>query len=104
MRAHPANYFNGTAPFNVTGAINTCVFQTGDSNESVCTLVNGTDRDSYLWCVVYPLKHTFEVDLRVSVDFRFDELHPSEQADRHVAREIANIIQTKGSRWVTWLS
>ncbi|KXN88513.1 hypothetical protein AN958_07282 [Leucoagaricus sp. SymC.cos] len=83
MHAHPANYFNGTAPFNVTGAVNTCVFQVGNSNDSVCTLVNGTDRDSYLW---------------------FNELHPSEQADRNVAREIANIIQVKGSKWVTWLS
>ncbi|KAF9450392.1 carbohydrate esterase family 16 protein [Macrolepiota fuliginosa MF-IS2] len=83
MHNNPANYFNGTAPFNVTGAVTTCVFQLGDSDESVCTVVNGTDRDSYLW---------------------FNELHPSEQSDRHVAREIANIIQGIGSRWVSWLS
>lgn len=52
MYANPENYFNGTAPFNVTGAVTTCVFKFGDSNESVCTVVNGTDRDSYLWCVL----------------------------------------------------
>jgi len=83
MHARPAVYLNGTAPLNITGAVNTCVFQVGDSNESVCTLVNGSDRDSYLW---------------------FDELHPSEQADRIVAREVANVIEGKGSRWVSWLS
>jgi len=83
MHNNPANYFNGTAPFNVTGAVTSCVFQLGESDESVCTVVNGTDRDSYLW---------------------FNELHPSEQSDRHVAREIANVIQGIGSRWVSWLS
>ncbi|KAF9450383.1 carbohydrate esterase family 16 protein [Macrolepiota fuliginosa MF-IS2] len=83
MYAHPADYLNGTAALNVTGSIDSCIYQTGDSDESVCTMVNGTDRDSYLW---------------------YDELHPSEQADRHVAREIANVILGKGSRWVSWLS
>jgi hypothetical protein len=105
MFAHPASYLNGTAPsFNVTGTVNTCVFQLGDSDESVCTLVNGTDRDSYLWWV--PLRHHGVIETRAedSGMRRFNELHPSEQADRVVAGEIANIIETKGSRWVDWLS
>ncbi len=105
MHAHPANYFNGTAPLNVTGAVNTCVFQVGDSDENVCTLINGSDRDSYLWCVLVMLSGliNFNTEGGHGTD-RFDELHPSEQADRNVAREIANIIEGKGSRWVTWLS
>ncbi|KAL9709582.1 hypothetical protein Ac2012v2_007321 [Leucoagaricus gongylophorus] len=84
MYANPENYLNGTASsFNVTGCIDSCIYQVGLSDESVCTIVNGTDRDSYLW---------------------YDELHPSEQADRQVAREIANIFEGEGSRWVSWLS
>ncbi|KAJ3572023.1 hypothetical protein NP233_g3364 [Leucocoprinus birnbaumii] len=83
MYTNPAAWLNGTAPaFNVTGCVDSCIYQI-DSTESVCTMVNGTDRDSYLW---------------------YDELHPSEQADRHVAREIANIFEGTGSKFVTWLS
>ncbi|KXN92856.1 Vacuolar basic amino acid transporter 1, partial [Leucoagaricus sp. SymC.cos] len=68
MHAHPTNYLNGTAPFNVTGAVNTCVFQVGDSNDSVCTLVNGTDRDSYLcgimtFSIMFYLPQFFQVAL-----------------------------------------
>ncbi|KAG6867215.1 hypothetical protein C0993_005591 [Termitomyces sp. T159_Od127] len=83
MFAHPAQYLNGTAPLNVTGAISSCVFELNGST-GVCTTVNDSKaRDSYLW---------------------FDELHPSEQADRVVAREIADVIEGKESRWTTWLS
>lgn len=35
---------------------------------------------------------------------RFDELHPSEQSDRIVAREIANEIIGIGSKYATWFS
>jgi hypothetical protein len=38
------------------------------------------------------------------VTTRFDELHPSEHADRIVAREIAAVIKGQGSRWAMWLS
>ncbi|KAF5336309.1 hypothetical protein D9758_014472 [Tetrapyrgos nigripes] len=84
MFDHPENFLNGTAPaFNVTGCINSCVFELNVPDSGVCTVVNGTDRDSYLW---------------------FDELHPSEQADRIVAREIAKVFEGKESQWATWLS
>ncbi|TCD62319.1 hypothetical protein EIP91_007059 [Steccherinum ochraceum] len=87
MLAHPQEYLNGTAPFNITGAVNSCVFPEGadQSNTSlaVCTLATGTDVDSFLW---------------------FDELHPSEQADRVVAREVAAAIHRKSGRWATWFS
>lgn len=36
--------------------------------------------------------------------FRFDELHPSEQTDRVVAREVAAAIRRKSSKWTTWFS
>lgn len=36
--------------------------------------------------------------------YRWDELHASEQADRHIAREVSNVIQGIGSQWVNWLS
>ncbi|RDB29885.1 Acetylesterase [Hypsizygus marmoreus] len=82
MFQHPSSYLNGTAPVNVTGAIESCVFElNGDTG--TCTTVTGAARDSFLW---------------------FDELHPSEQADRIVAREVAAVIQGRKNRWTTWLS
>lgn len=51
MYANPGSYLNGTAPYNVTGAIDTCVFEIGASSPSSCAMVEGDDRDSYLWYV-----------------------------------------------------
>ncbi|KAJ7020161.1 hypothetical protein C8F04DRAFT_1145281 [Mycena alexandri] len=82
MFDHPARYLNGTAPLNVTGAWDACVSPLGGGTLT-CTIANGTDRDSFLWA---------------------DELHPSEQADRIVAREIALTLEGKKSQWATWLS
>ncbi|KAF9560331.1 hypothetical protein CPC08DRAFT_818293 [Agrocybe pediades] len=85
MFANPSLYLNGTAPLNVTGAVQACVFELNESTSDTgsCTIAHGTDRDSFLW---------------------FDELHPSEQADRIVAREIAQVIEGKKNKWTTWLS
>ncbi|PPQ64113.1 hypothetical protein CVT24_008724 [Panaeolus cyanescens] len=85
MFAHPERYLNGTAPLNVNGAVQTCVFELNESTSDTgnCTIAQGTDRDSFLW---------------------FDELHPSEQADRIVAREIAQVIEGKPNQWTRWLS
>jgi len=84
MFNRPAVYFNGTAPLNVTGSVNACVFPfQGQPGNPVCTVAQGTDRDSFLW---------------------FDELHPSEQANRIVAREISLIIQGRSNQWATWIS
>ncbi|KAI0036066.1 GDSL lipase/acylhydrolase [Vararia minispora EC-137] len=81
---NPAEYLNGTAPFNTTGCVNSCIFPLGNGSAApVCTVAKGSDRDSFVW---------------------FDELHPSEQADRVVAREIANILEGIGSKWATWFS
>ncbi|KAF5380716.1 hypothetical protein D9757_007054 [Collybiopsis confluens] len=83
MFTNPANYLNGTAPLNVTGCINSCVFQVGGTVGDCTEVGSLSDRDSYLW---------------------FDELHPSEQADRIVAREMATVMEGKTSQWATWLS
>ncbi|THH26384.1 hypothetical protein EUX98_g7799 [Antrodiella citrinella] len=87
MLAHPQLYLNGTAPLNITGAVRSCVFPEGadpsDTNLAACTIATGTDVDSFLW---------------------FDELHPSEQADRVVAREVAAGILRESGRWTTWFS
>lgn len=64
MYNNPSAYLNGTAPPNVTGWINQC-----NLNGTVCSARNSPD--SYLW---------------------YDELHPSEQADRNVAKEFVNVI------------
>jgi phospholipase/lecithinase/hemolysin len=72
---NPASYLNGTAPLNVTGVIDNCDVE-GDN----CVLVNGTDRDSYAW---------------------FDELHPSEQTSRVVAREFVGVLGG-GSKWAKY--
>ncbi|KAK7685016.1 hypothetical protein QCA50_011851 [Cerrena zonata] len=85
MIAHPQLYLNGTVPLNVTGASHSCVFELNESTSSggVCTDNVGPAADSFLW---------------------FDELHPSEQADRVVAREVAATIRRESSKWATWLS
>ncbi|CAL1698361.1 unnamed protein product [Somion occarium] len=82
--AHPMNYLNGTAPLNVTGAAHACVFELNESTSQtgVCTDAVGPAADSFL----------------------FDELHPSEQTDRVVAREVAAAIRRKSSKWTTWFS
>ena len=35
---------------------------------------------------------------------RYDELHPSVQAERVVAKEISDVIHRRSERWITWLS
>ncbi|KAF6752808.1 GDSL lipase/acylhydrolase [Ephemerocybe angulata] len=84
MYSNPGSYLNGTAPVNVTGAIDTCYYEVGATSPRSCVKVEGDEnRDSYLW---------------------YDELHPSEQADRIVAREIAEVIEGKENRWTSWIS
>ncbi|KAF8066945.1 GDSL lipase/esterase [Lyophyllum atratum] len=85
MFENPAKYLNGTAPLNVTHPTKSCVFElNGSPSTAVCTTVKGdANKDSYLWG---------------------DELHPGEQADRIVAREVAKVIRGEKSRWSTWLS
>lgn len=34
---------------------------------------------------------------------RYDEVHPSEQSDRVVAREIANAITRNSTDYITWI-
>ncbi|KAG7442030.1 carbohydrate esterase family 16 protein [Guyanagaster necrorhizus] len=81
---NPAMYLNGTAPLNVTGAVVSCVYpEEGETGSVQCTTVFGTDRDSYLW---------------------YDELHPSEQADRIVAKQIAQVARGDENKWTTWIS
>ncbi|KAI6044598.1 carbohydrate esterase family 16 protein [Pisolithus marmoratus] len=65
--------------------INACVFQPNESttDPGACTVVEGPAKDGYLW---------------------WDELHPSEQADRIVAREITAVMKGEHSKWTTWLS
>ncbi|KAG1838391.1 carbohydrate esterase family 16 protein [Suillus subalutaceus] len=83
MYNNPENYFNGTAPYNVTGCIHSCVYTVDSTAEPACTITNGTDADSFLW---------------------YDELHPSQQSDRIVAREITAVMQGEYNQWTTWLS
>ncbi|KIJ32821.1 carbohydrate esterase family 16 protein [Sphaerobolus stellatus SS14] len=79
--AHPNLYLNGTVAQNTTGASNACVFQLNEStNDSGdCTVVTGSAADSYIW---------------------FDELHPTVQGQRIVAREIVKAVQGTSNRWL----
>lgn len=81
---HPDQYLNGTAPLNVVSGIADCEHEpTGGPVGGKCPEpVRGTDRDSYLW---------------------YDELHPSEQADRIVARKMAEALKGD-TKWATWIS
>jgi phospholipase/lecithinase/hemolysin len=83
MHDNPSLYLNGTAPLNVTGSIVSCILQVNESTSDpgdCAPQPQGSARDSYLF---------------------FDEIHPSEQADRIVAREIAKVINGTSERWLT---
>jgi hypothetical protein len=67
----PSIYLNGTVPLNVTGYAAECP-------TSVCTSKSAWD--SYMW---------------------YDELHPSEQTDRIIAREFLGVLKG-GSKWATY--
>ncbi|KAL4063415.1 carbohydrate esterase family 16 protein [Scleroderma yunnanense] len=95
MYANPGAYLNGTAAnpaesgppvYNVTGCTKACVLQLNESvlDPGTCTIVKDeVQKDAYLW---------------------YDELHPSEQADRIVAREITALMKGQYTKWATWLS
>ncbi|KAF2278818.1 uncharacterized protein EI97DRAFT_413696 [Westerdykella ornata] len=73
MYRNPKKYLNGTAEPNVTGVVNKC-----DVQGKNCVLAKSPD--SFLW---------------------FDELHPSEQASRVVAREFVGVLKG-GSKWAKY--
>jgi hypothetical protein len=73
MWHQPSLYFNGTAPLNVTGSIYGCAISNCAASGS---------RDSFMW---------------------YDDLHPSEQSDRIVAREFVNVVRGT-SNWTTYWS
>ncbi|EME79691.1 carbohydrate esterase family 16 protein [Pseudocercospora fijiensis CIRAD86] len=68
---NPAAYLNGTAPLNVTGYVNSHCNATGQD------CMPDPNPDSFLW---------------------YDALHPSEQADRIIAREFVDVVNG-GGRW-----
>lgn len=75
IHSNPADYLNGTAPLDVDGFVNRCNSTGGDC-------VRNDSPDSFLW---------------------YDELHPSEQAERVVAREFVGVVQG-GSEWAAYWS
>lgn len=79
MYNNPAKYLVGPN-YNVTGAAHACQYPPGNST-LVCVTQPEEVLDSYLW---------------------WDELHPSVQANRVVARQILSILQGKGSPLVQW--
>ncbi|KAI0340169.1 hypothetical protein BDW22DRAFT_445718 [Trametopsis cervina] len=74
---HPQKYLNGTAPFNVTGCVHSCPVGVD------CTTAEGTERDSFMW---------------------YDEVHPSEQTHRVIAKILSDAITRKSEQWINWLS
>lgn len=72
---NPSQYLNGTAPLDVTGYVHHCNTTGGDC-------ATRPSPDSYMW---------------------YDELHPSEQTDRVIAREFVNVVEGS-SQWATYWS
>jgi hypothetical protein len=70
---NPSTYLNGTTPLNVTSSVVQC-FRDGQCTRS-------SSPDSYLW---------------------FDDLHPSEQADRVVAKEFLNVVSGESKFATYW--
>ncbi|KAK3115103.1 hypothetical protein LTR53_005880 [Teratosphaeriaceae sp. CCFEE 6253] len=73
---NPAAYLNGTAPLNVTSTVNQCNVTGGDC-------VASTSPDSFLW---------------------YDELHPSEQTERVVARTFVDVVKGVSGYATYWSS
>lgn len=71
----PSQYLNGTAPLSATGYVHHCNTTGGD-----CT--TNKSPDSYMW---------------------YDELHPSEQTERVIAKEFVNVVEGS-SQWATYWS
>lgn len=74
MWNNPADYLNGTAPLNVTGFVKAC-------ENTTCS--ERSDWDSFLW---------------------YDELHPSEQTDRVVAKEFLDVVKGKSRFAEYWFN
>jgi hypothetical protein len=69
----PSLYLNGTTPLNVTGSIYGC---------AISSCPGLSSRDSFMW---------------------YDDLHPSEQTDRVIAREFVNVVNGVSS-WTKYYS
>ncbi|KAG8688068.1 hypothetical protein FRC11_006115 [Ceratobasidium sp. 423] len=76
---NPAKYLVGPG-YNVTDVVNACKFPYNNGT-LVCNTQPESKRDAYLW---------------------WDELHPSEQANRVVARHILNVLKGGNDQWVSW--
>jgi phospholipase/lecithinase/hemolysin len=81
MYRHPERYFNGTMPANVTSPEQTCVPNASGVGSTCVKMYNGTSSDSFLW---------------------FDELHPSTQTDRNVARTFLDVLNGKSTYAEYW--
>lgn len=51
MFDNPARYLNGTAPLNITGSVDACVYPLGGGTPN-CTVATGTAKDSFLWWAI----------------------------------------------------
>jgi phospholipase/lecithinase/hemolysin len=74
---HPKEYLNGTAPLNVTGYINHCAL-----NGTDCARTDNNNPDAFMW---------------------YDELHPSEQTWRMIAKSFVQVIKGHG-KWTRYYS
>ena len=70
---NPSEYLNGSAPLNVTGYVNHCNTTGGDCKAN-------KHPDSFMW---------------------FDELHPSQQTERVIARNFLDVVKG-ASKWATY--
>ncbi|KAG9099672.1 hypothetical protein FS749_000676 [Ceratobasidium sp. UAMH 11750] len=78
MYKNPASYLVGPI-YNITDVVNACKYPYGNST-LVCVAQPAAVRDSYLW---------------------YDELHPSEQANKVVAHHILSVLHGKDP-FVSW--
>lgn len=45
-----------------------------------------------------------DIVIKSSIFLRYDELHPSQQSDRNIAKEITAVMKGEYNQWTTWLS
>ncbi|TFL01910.1 GDSL lipase/esterase [Pterulicium gracile] len=83
--AKPSVYLNGTGPMELRQPAKRCEYKPNvdvATAKPVCTLVPASDADNHVW---------------------YDELHPSEQVNRVIAREIVRVTSGQSSTWTRWI-
>jgi phospholipase/lecithinase/hemolysin len=83
---NPTTYLNGTGPVELRQPVKSCVYEANadiTTAKPTCSLASSSHADNHVW---------------------YDELHPSEQVNRIIAKEVVKVVKGEKSRWTQWVS